>query len=472
MAIVAALEAELGAGEVLAGEDVPDRNRTDWSGLGPVLPAAFVRPRSTEQVAAVLRTCCRLGVPVVPQGGLTGLCGGARPSPGSVVLSLERLSGVEEIDRATATMTVRAGTPLEAVQQAAEEAGFLVPLDLGARGSCAIGGNLSTNAGGNRVIRYGMAREMVLGLEVVLADGTVVSNLNKMIKNNAGYDWKQLFLGSEGTLGVITRAVLRLWPLPGYTTAAFCGLADFASVVRLLEEARAGLGPLLSAFEVMWPRFYDLIVGRATGVRAPLAGRHGYYVLLEAQGTEETFDAPRFLAFLERMHEAGVVADAAVAQSRADVRAFWAIRDAVAEWNRIIGPHFGYDLGLPIGVTERFAREAEAALLARFPGTVAVFFGHLGDSNLHVVVHVPGVAEQPYGVVTEILYGLVRAHGGTISAEHGIGTLKKPWLGHARSEAEIALMRTLKAALDPKNILNPGKVVEPELGGPGAPGRR
>lgn len=464
MDIVAALEAALGPGAVLQGEAIPERNRSDWSGLGPVLPLALVRPRTTHEVATILRTCHELHVPVVPQGGLTGLCGGARPTPDAVVLSLERLVGVEEIDPAMATMTVRAGTPLETVQRVAEEAGFLIPLDLGARGSCTIGGNLSTNAGGNRVIRYGMAREMVLGLEVVLADGTVVSNLNKMIKNNAGYDWKQLFLGSEGTLGVITRAVLRLWPLPGFTTAAFCGLADFASVVRLLEEARAGLGPLLSAFEVMWPRFYDLIVGHASGVRAPLAGRHGYYVLLEAQGTEEAFDAPRFEAFLERMHEAGVVADAAVAQSRADVRAFWAVRDAVAEWNRIIGPHFGYDLGLPIGRTERFAQEAEAALAARFPGVVAVFFGHLGDSNLHVVVHVPGVAEQPYEEVTSILYRLVRAHGGTISAEHGIGTLKKSWLGYARSEAEIALMRTLKAALDPRNILNPGKVVEPARG--------
>ncbi|MCX7631290.1 MAG: FAD-binding oxidoreductase [Geminicoccaceae bacterium] len=460
MDIQAALEARLGPGTVLVGEAIPARNLTDWSGLGPVRPAALVRPRSTEEVATVLRVCHRLRVPVVPQGGLTGLCGGARPTPGSVVLSLERLVGVEEIDPAMATLTVRAGTPLEVVQRAAEEAGFLVPLDLGARGSCAIGGNLATNAGGNRVIRYGMAREMVLGLEVVLADGTIVCNLNKMIKNNAGYDWKQLFIGSEGTLGVITRAVLRLWPLPGFTTAAFCGLSDFAAVVRLLEEARAGLGPLLSAFEVMWPRFYDLVVARATGVRAPLAGRHGFYVLLEAQGTEEAFDAPRFAAFLERMHERGVVADAAVAQSRADVRAFWAIRDAVAEWGRILGPHFGFDLGLPIEATERFAQEAEAALQARFPGAVAVFFGHLGDSNLHVVVHVPGSEEQPYEAIAEILYGLVRAFGGTVSAEHGIGTLKKPWLGHARSEAEIALMRALKRALDPAGILNPGKVVE------------
>lgn len=464
MGVVAELEAALGAGEVLTGERVPERNLADWSGLGPVRPLALVRPRTTAQVAEILRLCHARGCPVVPQGGLTGLCGGARPVEGAIALSLERLLGVEEIDPAMATMTVRAGTPLEVVQQAADAAGFLVPLDLGARGSCAIGGNLSTNAGGNRVIRYGMAREMVLGLEVVLADGTVLSNLNKLLKNNAGFDLKQLFLGSEGTLGVITRAVLRLWPRPRVTQAAFCGLPDFAAVIRLLEEARAGLMGQLSAFEVLWPRFYDLIVAHASGVRAPLAGRHGWYVLLEAQGSDERFDGPRFLSFLEAVHEAGIVADAAVATKEADVKAFWAIRDAVAEWGRIIGPHFGYDLGLPIAATEPFARAAEAALEARFPGTVAVFFGHLGDSNLHVVVHVPGVEAQPYEEVTRILYDLVRAHGGTVSAEHGIGTLKKPWLGHARSPAEIALMRTLKAALDPAGILNPGKVVDPAGG--------
>ncbi len=461
MELEAALEAVVGPGGVLVGEAIPERHHADWSGLPPVRPRALVRPRSTEEVAGVLAACHARGVPVVPQGGLTGLCGGARPSPEAVALSLERLSGVEEIDPAMATMTVRAGTPLEAVQQAADAAGFLVPLDLGARGSCAIGGNLSTNAGGNRVIRYGMAREMVLGLEVVLADGTIVSQLNKMLKNNAGYDLKQLFLGSEGTLGVITRAVLRLWPKPRVTSAAFCGLPDFPAVVRLLEAARARLAGQLSAFEVMWPNFYDLIVARAAGVRAPLSGRHAFYVLLEAQGSDERFDAPRFETFLEEALEGGLLADAAVARKEADVRAFWAIRDAVAEWGRIIGPHFGFDLGLPIAATEAFARAARAALEARFPGTVAVFFGHLGDSNLHVVVHVPGVAEQPYTEVTEILYGLVRAHGGTISAEHGIGTLKKPWLAHARSAAEIALMGKLKAALDPRGILNPGKVVDP-----------
>ena len=232
----------LGPDIVLAGTEVPERNRDDWSGLPPTQPLAVLRPRITAQVAAALRVCHSYRQPVVPQGGLTGLCGGARALEGEIALSLERMVGIEEIDPATATMTVLAGTPLERVQEAADQAGFLVALDLGARGSCAIGGNIATNAGGNRVIRYGMTREMVLGLEVVLADGTVLPSLNKLIKNNAGYDLKHLFIGSEGTLGVVTRAVLRLHPKPASVQAAFCGLADFTAVVGLLKSARAGLG--------------------------------------------------------------------------------------------------------------------------------------------------------------------------------------------------------------------------------------
>ncbi|MDF1587107.1 FAD-binding oxidoreductase [Marinimicrococcus flavescens] len=456
--VVTALTQALGKEIVCAGDDVPARNRRDWT-APEVLPLALVRPRTTEQVATAMRLCHEHGTPVVPQGGLTGLCGGGRPVEGGIALSLERMTGVEEIDPATASMTVRSGTPLEAVQKAADEAGFLCPLDLGARGSCAIGGNLSTNAGGNRVIRYGMTREMVLGLEVVLPDGTVVNSLNKMLKNNAGYDLKQLFIGSEGTLGVITRAVLRLWPKPRTVSAAFCGLADFDAVLRLLDEARGGLGATLSAFEVMWPSFYDLITAHATGVRTPLAGRHGLYVLLEAQGSDAAFDDPRFEAFLERMMEEGVIEDAAVAQSQGDIKAFWALRDAVAEWDQILGGHVGYDIGLPTQLMDEYALACEQAMEARFPGATTVCFGHVGDGNLHVVAHAPGHEVQPYDEISKIVYGLVRERGGTVSAEHGIGTLKKPYFAYARTPEEIALMVTLKRAIDPKNILNPGKIL-------------
>ena len=458
-ALLVALLAELGPRTVLAGEEIPARNGKDWSTLAPVRPLAVVRPTSAEEVSVTLRLCARFGVPVVPQGGLTGLCGGALPVEGGIALSLERMTGIEEIDPAAATMTVRAGTPLQAVQKAAEEAGFYMPLDLGARGSCAIGGNLSTNAGGNRVIRYGMAREMVLGLEVVLPDGTILRNLNKMLKNNAGYDLKQLFLGSEGTLGVITRAVLRLFPKPGCTMAALCALPSYGDTVRLLGAARHGLGPLLSAFEVMWPDYWQVVTTQVPGVRGPVAGGHASYVLVEAQGMEEAVDAPRFQAWLERQAEAGILADAAVSQSLADVQAFWGVRDACAEFPQVLGPHEAFDIGLPVAAMDDYVTACKAGLEARLPGAVALFYGHIGDGNMHIVACLPGAAPQPKLAIQEVVYETVRRFGGTVSAEHGIGLTKKPWLGHVRGEEEIALMRTIKAALDPLALLNPGKVI-------------
>ncbi|MEP6877085.1 MAG: FAD-binding oxidoreductase [Burkholderiales bacterium] len=450
----------LGPAAVLFGDDVPERNCNDWSTQPPNTPIAVVRPIDAAGVSAALRACREAGIPVVPQGGLTGLCGGARPEPGWVALSMERMIGIEEIDPDSATMTVWAGTPLEAVQRAAEAAGLYFALDLGARGSCAIGGNLSTNAGGNRVIRYGMARELVLGLEWVLPDGTIVTSLNKMLKNNAGYDLKQLFIGSEGTLGVITRIVLRLHPQPGCTMSALCALPDYASVVRLLGAARRGLGPLLSAFEVMWPDYWQ-VVTRRVGVRAPVTDGHGLYVLVEAQGTDEAIDGPRFAAWLEQLLEDGSIADAAVAQSVADTQSFWALRDACAEFFPTLGPHVSFDVALAVRDMDVFATRCKAALLANIPGCESVYYGHIGDGNLHLVAWVDGlsVEQQPKKQMDETIYGLVREFKGSVSAEHGIGTAKKPYLGHARSEAEIALMRTLKKALDPQGLLNPGKVI-------------
>ncbi len=459
MSIAQQLSNALGSDRVLIGDAVPERNWSDWVRLAPARPLALVRPRSTQEVATTLRICHAAGVPVVPQGGLTGLCGGAEPTSDSVALSLERLNGIEEIDTATGSMTVWSGTPLEVVQKAADEAGLMVPLDLGARGSCAIGGNISTNAGGNRVIRYGMTREMVLGLEVVLADGTVLDGLNKMVKNNTGYDLKHLFIGAEGTLGVVTRAVLKLSPKPGCVAAALCGLPDFDAVVRLLNDAKAGLGGTLSAFEVMWPEFYDLMTTKAAGVRAPLSGRHDRYVLIELQGSDDAIDGARFEAFLEGMLDQGVIEDAAVARSTREVRDFWALRDSVAEFDHILGPHYGFDVGLPTGEMDSFVAETKAALDKRFPGMVTLCFGHLGDGNIHVVCHVPGLAKAPKADFEEILYGITRQRHGTISAEHGIGTARRRYLSYSRTPEEIAVMRAIKHALDPRNILNPGKVL-------------
>jgi FAD/FMN-containing dehydrogenase len=455
-----ALRDQLGAQAVLIGDDVPARNCNDWSASLPQRPLAVVRPTDAAGVAQAVAVCRKARLPFVPQGGLTGLCGGASPQAGWVAISLERMVGIEEIDPASATMTVKAGTPLETIQKAADEAGFFFPLDLGSRGSCAIGGNLSTNAGGNRVIRYGMTRELVLGLEAVLPDGTVITSLNKLLKNNAGYDLKHLFIGSEGTLGIITRVVLRLFPKPRSTMAALCALKDYAGVVALLEASRSGLGPLLSAFEVMWPDYWEVITARG-GVRPPVAPGHGLYVLVEAQGTDESVDAPRFESWLEGLMERGLLADGAVAQSLAQTQKFWAVRDICAEFGQILGPHISYDIGLAVAKMDDFATRCKAALAAGIPGCESVYYGHIGDGNLHLVSWVTGlpIERQPKAEMDAIIYGLVREMGGSISAEHGIGTMKKPFLGHARSEAEIALMRTLKAALDPDNLLNPGKVV-------------
>ncbi|PXW95462.1 FAD/FMN-containing dehydrogenase [Sphaerotilus hippei] len=461
-AVIEALRAELGPQAVRAGADLPVRHHNDASGLPASVPLVVVRPADTAGVAAAMRICHAHGVAVVPQGGLTGLCGGARAAPDQVALSLERLVGIEEIDPAAATLTVRAGTPLETVQQAAADAGFFCPLDLGARGSCAIGGNLATNAGGNRVIRYGMAREMVLGLEVVLPDGGVVTSLNKMIKNNAGFDLKHLFIGSEGTLGIITRVVLRLYPKPASTLVALCAVNGYDDVLTLLASARQNLGPLLSAFEVMWPEFWQFANTHAPRARNPLADDatpYGAYVLVEALGTDEAMDTPRFEAWLGQLLEDGVVPNAAIAQSLADARAFWALRDASGEFHPLWPGHLAYDVGLPVARMEDCVIRCRAALAEAFPGIDSFYYGHIGDGNLHLIVHLPGVPKQPKDAVNAIVYGLVREFGGTVSAEHGIGTLKRPWLGHARSPEEIALMRVIKNALDPLGLLNPGKVL-------------
>jgi FAD/FMN-containing dehydrogenase len=280
-----------------------------------------------------------------------------------------------------------------------------------------------------------------------------------MLKNNAGYDLKHLFIGSEGTLGIITRIVLRLFPKPACTMVALCGLADYAAVVNLLGAARAGLGPLLSAFEVMWPDYWEVVTTRVPGVRSPLAGAHGFYVLIEAQGSDASGDPDRFQSWLESLAETDVVADAAVARSLADSAAFWGVRDACAEFGTVLGVHLPFDIGLPVGAMDRYAARCRADLEAAFPGCAALFYGHIGDGNMHIVIRAPGRDPQPKEEIEGIVYGLVREFGGTVSAEHGIGTLKKPWLAHARSAEEIRLMHVLKQAIDPMNILNPGKVL-------------
>jgi len=453
----------LGADDLIAAEAIDTRYMKEYFSPQPATtrPIAVVKPRDTEQLAAILHLCHEMHQPLALQGGMTGLSGGAVPNDGELILSLERLRGIEELDEQAGTMTLLAGTPLQEAQEAAAARGFLLAIDLGARGSCHVAGNVATNAGGNRVIRYGMARQQVLGLEVVLADGTVLSSLNKMLKNNAGYDLKHLFIGSEGTLGVITRVVLKLEPLPSCVQTALCAVDSYEKVVALLRHAQRQLSGRVSAFEVMWDDFYTLVTTRLPGHRAPLPTGSPFYVLLDLQGADTTADAALFESMLEQAFGDGLITDAAIASSEKETQSFWHLRDASGEFTVAWPIVESFDISLPIGSIGRFVEALRLRLDAAFPGCEYANFGHIGDSNLHVCVHVPGTTPDdfPHHAIKDCLYGLLRDYAGSVSAEHGIGVHKREYLEYCRSPEEIALMRTLKNALDPRNILNPGRVL-------------
>ena len=434
--------------------------RTDWSGEVGVEPLAVHRPQTTAEVSQILALCNEEGRAVIPQGGLTGLAGGATVRGEAVVLSLERMSGIIEIDTESATMTVWAGTPLETIQQAANEAGYEFSLDLGARGSCQIGGNVATNAGGNRVIRYGMTRDLVLGMEVVQADGTVLSMLNKMAKNNAAFDLKHLFIGSEGTLGVITKVVLRLHPKVNGANTALVALPNFDAVIRLLRYAQQELSGLVSAFEVMWQDYYQSAITLG-GSRAPISADYPLYVLMDMQSANPAAAAEQFENVLEHAFNEGWIVDAAIAQSHADAEDFWALRDAVAEILPHIAPTINFDISFPISNIGEGVERLRASL-AEFDSSIgALYFGHVGDGNIHVLVGpIPHGDKAIETAIEKRFYEITQDLAGSVSAEHGIGLHKKPWLHYSRTEAEIALMRSLKKTLDPNNILNPGKVID------------
>ena len=457
-AAVNALREALGAQVVALPDEFGDRRVEDWSGLPSAVPLALIRPHDTREVAVALEICARYAQPVVTQGGLTGLVGGANLRGDEVALSLDRMNRIVEIDAVSGTMTVQAGTPLQVVQEAASAAGFYFPLDLGARGSCSIGGNLATNAGGNRVIKYGMMRDQVLGIEAVLASGAIVGGLNKMIKDNSGYDLRNLLIGSEGTLAVITRAVLRLRPKPTATATAWCGLPSFDAVTTLLRRAQAGLAPGVSAFEVMWAGYHDTVLASLNTLRAPLASPHPFYVLLESVGTDPVRHGGAFEEFLGAMLEEGVVTDAALASNEAHAQAFWAIRDAPGEYQRFIPNHAAYDVSFSIAQVGDAASRCEAQLHARWPEATIMIYGHLGDGNIHIVVDVPGLPKHDHDAIDQVIYDVTRDFRGSISAEHGIGIKKKHFLHLTRSEADVASMRAIKQALDPARILNPGKI--------------
>ncbi len=453
----------VGPGAVLLGEDVAAR-LDSWPLIGGCQARAIIRPANTEEVSAVMKICHANGQSVVTHGGLTGLVGGAMASGNDIVLSLEHMATINTVDTINRSVTVGAGAILQKVKAAAEEADLLFPLDLGARGSCTIGGNISTNAGGNSVIRYGMIREQLLGVEAVMADGTIISSLSGVLKNNTGYDLKQLFIGSEGTLGVITRAVLRLHPLPRSCNTALVAVEDFDRLGRFLRVIDAALGGTLSAFEVMWNDFYQLIVADGSHHGKPLGDNHQFYVLLESTGAQQAADKIRFEDALEAAMANDLVSDAVIAQSKQQRQSLWAIRDDIEGLWKGLFPHISFDISLDILSMDDYVNEVRAQLTQRWPASKMVVFGHLGDGNIHLVLTVGSMEASEVQAVENIIYGALEHREGVISAEHGIGLTKRQYLKHSRSDAEIALMKTLKQALDPQGILNPGKIfsLEPE----------
>jgi FAD/FMN-containing dehydrogenase len=450
------LGAALGPGGVVAGDEAKELAKSPWTRLGS--PVAVLRPRSTAEVAAILRLAHAAGQAVVPWGGRTGLVDGAQ-ADGALALSLERMNAIEEIDAAAGVMRVQAGCVLQTACEAAEAAGLLLPLDLGSRGSATVGGNISTNAGGNRVLRYGMMRDMVLGLEAVLADGTVVDALNPLIKNNAGYDIKQLFIGTEGTLGVVTRAVLRLRPRPASQNVAMLAVDGFENLSPLLRRLDRGLGGALSAFEVFWPEFYRLVTTPPARGTPPLPPGHDFYVLTESMGGDIDADGERFERVLSDALEAGEIADAVIAKSDSERAALWALRDDVGQTSRD-GPILAFDVSLKIAQMPDYLADVRAALAVDgIDSERLVVFGHLGDGNLHLIAPLVERSGPAREALENAVYAPLRSRGGSVSAEHGIGLMKRPYLPWSRSPEELAVMRMLKTAFDPAGILNPGKVL-------------
>ncbi len=453
--LLAQLRKLVGERNVLTADDFVDRSEV-WGTNQPCRAAAVVCPADTGEVSAVLEACHAAGQAVVPFGGLTNLVQGAVTRPDDVAISFERMDRIEKVDATASTMTVQAGVTMQAAQEAADSAGLYFPVDIGARGNCMLGGNVSTNAGGTRVIRYGMIRESVLGLEAVLADGTVVSSMNTLLKNNSGFDLKQLFIGTEGVLGLITRIVFRLQARPRSHNVALVACDDYAQVTGLLNAARQRLGGALCGFEVMWDSYYHAVVEPDGRLPTPIPPSYRFYIIIEATGTQPGPDDDAFEAAIGEMFESGRCADGVIAKSDAEREAIWAIRHEV-EW--VVRDAHVFDVSLPIADVYEYNETITAGITGELPDARVVTFGHLGDNNIHICVLCGKRTPENAGIIERHIYESLRPYGGAVSAEHGIGIEKKDWLPVSRTPAEIELMRTLKRSLDPRNILNPGKVV-------------
>ena len=468
---LATLRNLVGPAHVLTEGDLSAYER-DWRGRLHGKALAVVRPASTDEVAAVVRACAAFGVPMVPQGGNTSLSVGSTPdaSGREVVLSLTRMNAVRDTDQANLTMTVEAGCVLQNVQAAAEAAGLLFPLSLAAEGSCTIGGNLGTNAGGTQVLRYGNTRELCLGLEVVTPQGEVWNGLKGLRKDNTGYDLRNLMIGSEGTLGVITAATLKLFPRPAARLTAWAAVPSMEQAVALLSLAQRSLGADLTGFEVMGRFALSLVAKHMPQLRVPFVDQENaqYGVLLENSDSEsEEHARARFEALLESAFESGCVLDAVVAENIAQAQQLWHIRESIPLAQAQEGLNIKHDISVPISRIPAFVADTDARLAREIPGVRLVNFGHLGDGNLHYNVQAPeggdaaAFLRDREGDVNDLVYAAVAQFGGSFSAEHGVGALKVDTLNQYQSPVALAMMRSIKQALDPQNLMNPGRVLGP-----------
>ncbi|MFC3615634.1 FAD-binding oxidoreductase [Lutimaribacter marinistellae] len=450
-----AISAQLGDDRIVKPEDAEGRLLSVTGEAMPPVP--ILRPRDTEELAKALGICSVHKTPVIPMGGSTGLVGGLRHTGKELYLSLELMNRIESIDPVNRVATVQAGVILQNLHQAAEDVGLLFPVDLGARGSATIGGLISTNAGGEKAFRFGMMRDQVLGLEVVTASGQILDLSNSMIKNNAGYDLKHLFIGAEGTLGIVTRVQLRLRPqLPNVHTA-FALISDFSAALELRSKVETALGNDLTAFEVMWPEVYEMTTRHRSG-RLPLPVANGIYLLFESEaGTAR--DPEAFENAMVALYEDGLVEDMAIAASEADRQDMWAIRNDIEAIIRTMSPLLAFDVSLPVSSMESYVNTLNDELTAKWPEARFARFGHMGDNNLHIVVTIGQDTMLRKDEISAIVYEHVIAMKGCISAEHGIGMDKLPWFEMGKTSSAIALMQTIRTALDPNNILNPGKTI-------------
>ena len=465
--LIARLGAIVGAAGLITDAAEMSPYLTDWRELFQGRAAAIVRPASSEEVAAVVRLCAGTRTPIVPQGGNTGMCGAATPdaSGNAIVMALGRMNRIIELNALNNTMTVEAGCILANVQQAALDADRFFPLSLGAEGSCQIGGNLATNAGGSNVLRYGNTRDLVLGLEVVTADGRVWDGLRGLRKDNTGYDLKHLFIGAEGTLGIITKAVLKLFPRPRSSVTAIAAIRSAEAAVELLALLRQHCGDRVSGFEIFSRNCLDMVLRQIPGTRDPLPQIASWYILAELTDTHE---GSAIRTELEIALAAGIerklVSDAVVAANEQQAQAFWRLRDTIPDAARVEGLVYRHDVAVAVSRIPEFIATASDALEARFPGVRIICFGHVGDGNLHFNAFVPGRERTDPQAraatdVNRVVHDIVYRFGGSVSAEHGIGQAKRGELERYKGEVELELMRALKQTLDPHNLMNPGKVL-------------